>query len=139
MSFSGDIVINSNGLGYAVESVVELEPASVGKKGQDTLEIKFGFGGGLHLLFSSKPNHVAHLPRYIPDTNPPQPLNMRYVIKWMKENILSERIEMFGDGEGVRPGILVLINDADWELEGELEYELRDRDEIVLISTLHGG
>lgn len=38
-----------------------------------------------------------------------------------------------------RPGILVLINDADWELEGELEYELRDRDQIVFISTLHGG
>lgn len=38
-----------------------------------------------------------------------------------------------------RPGILVLINDADWELEGELDYELRDRDEIVFISTLHGG
>lgn len=57
----------------------------------------------------------------------------------MKENLLSEREEMFGEGDGVRPGILVLINDADWELEGELEYELRDRDEIVFISTLHGG
>ena len=38
-----------------------------------------------------------------------------------------------------RPGILVLINDADWELEGELEYQLQDRDEVVFISTLHGG
>ena len=38
-----------------------------------------------------------------------------------------------------RPGILVLINDADWELEGELDYELKDRDEVVFISTLHGG
>lgn len=38
-----------------------------------------------------------------------------------------------------RPGILVLINDTDWELEGELDYELQDRDEIVFISTLHGG
>lgn len=38
-----------------------------------------------------------------------------------------------------RPGILVLINDADWELEGELEYELKDNDEVVFISTLHGG
>ena len=38
-----------------------------------------------------------------------------------------------------RPGILVLINDADWELEGEGEYLLQDGDEIVLISTLHGG
>ncbi len=38
-----------------------------------------------------------------------------------------------------RPGILILINDADWELEGELEYELQEGDNLVFISTLHGG
>ena len=38
-----------------------------------------------------------------------------------------------------RPGILVLINDTDWELEGEKEYILREGDEVVFISTLHGG
>uniref|UniRef100_A0A8C2I0L0 Ubiquitin-related modifier 1 n=1 Tax=Cyprinus carpio TaxID=7962 RepID=A0A8C2I0L0_CYPCA len=38
-----------------------------------------------------------------------------------------------------RPGILVLINDADWELMGELEYQLQDQDNVVFISTLHGG
>jgi len=38
-----------------------------------------------------------------------------------------------------RPGILVLINDTDWELEDGLEYRLRDGDTIVFISTLHGG
>lgn len=38
-----------------------------------------------------------------------------------------------------RPGILVLINDTDWELEGELDYQLQDNDEVVFISTLHGG
>jgi len=38
-----------------------------------------------------------------------------------------------------RPGILVLINNVDWELCDELEYELQDKDEIVFISTLHGG
>ena len=38
-----------------------------------------------------------------------------------------------------RPGILVLVNDTDWELEGELDYRLEDGDEIVFISTLHGG
>lgn len=51
-----------------------------------------------------------------------------------------------------RPGILVLVNDADWELEGGLAYQLCDNDEvrarrlcfaetsqIVFISTLHGG
>lgn len=38
-----------------------------------------------------------------------------------------------------RPGILVLINDTDWELEGEGDYKLKSGDEIVFISTLHGG
>lgn len=38
-----------------------------------------------------------------------------------------------------RPGILVLINDADWELEGEEAYELRPGDNILFVSTLHGG
>lgn len=38
-----------------------------------------------------------------------------------------------------RPGILVLINDADWELEGEEKYELQQGDGIVFVSTLHGG
>ncbi len=38
-----------------------------------------------------------------------------------------------------RPGILVLVNDADWELEGEERYEPKDADNILFISTLHGG
>ncbi len=38
-----------------------------------------------------------------------------------------------------RPGILVLINDADWELEGEDKYELKIDDNILFMSTLHGG
>jgi hypothetical protein len=38
-----------------------------------------------------------------------------------------------------RPGILVLINDADWELEGEASYVLQANDNILFVSTLHGG
>lgn len=38
-----------------------------------------------------------------------------------------------------RPGILVLINEADWELEGEDKYEVQERDHIMFVSTLHGG
>lgn len=38
-----------------------------------------------------------------------------------------------------RPGILVLINDADWELEGEEEYRIQPGDNILFVSTLHGG
>lgn len=38
-----------------------------------------------------------------------------------------------------RPGILVLINDADWELEGEEKYEIQNGDNVLFVSTLHGG
>jgi ubiquitin related modifier 1 len=34
---------------------------------------------------------------------------------------------------------LVLINDADWELEGEGQYRIQPADNIVFVSTLHGG
>ena len=49
---------------------------------------------------------------------------------------LSERCLRLCDR---RPGVLVLINDTDWELEGEGDYQLKNNDEIVFISTLHGG
>ncbi|XP_008486555.2 ubiquitin-related modifier 1 homolog, partial [Diaphorina citri] len=57
----------------------------------------------------------------------------------LKLNKLTERPELFVQGDSVRPGILVLINEADWELYGELTYELKENDTIMFISTLHGG
>ncbi|XP_047911060.1 ubiquitin-related modifier 1 isoform X2 [Anser cygnoides] len=65
--------------------------------------------------------------------------DIRNLLKWIKMNLLKERPELFMQGESVRPGILVLINDADWELMGELDYKLQDQDNVLFISTLHGG
>ena len=64
---------------------------------------------------------------------------MNHLISYIKDNVLKERPELFVQGDTVRPGILVLINDTDWELEGEGEYTLCEGDVIVFISTLHGG
>lgn len=67
---------------------------------------------------------------------------MGYLIHWILQHLIVERAELFADPAApttVRPGILVLINDADWELEGESAYELEDGDHISFISTLHGG
>lgn len=56
------------------------------------------------------------------------------------EYIDNERdLEMFIQDGTVRPGILVLINDTDWELEEKEEYALEDGDLISFTSTLHGG
>jgi len=53
----------------------------------------------------------------------------------LRENMTDQRFCF----EHRRPGILVLINDADWELEGQDAYELQAGDEVVFVSTLHGG
>ena len=55
-------------------------------------------------------------------------LHCSLLIRFLKLFLLSRR-----------PGVLVLINDADWELEGGDEYEVKDNDNIFFVSTLHGG
>ena len=96
-------------------------------------KIQIQFGGGAELLFDKVKNHDVTLPE-AKDT-----WTIRNLLVWIKENMLKERPELFVQGDSVRPGILVLINDADWELMGELDYEIQDSDTIVFISTLHGG
>ncbi|KAJ3275587.1 Ubiquitin- modifier 1 [Terramyces sp. JEL0728] len=95
------------------------------------MKITLEFSGGLELLFDNKKQIKIDAPGEI--------VNLRDLIGWTRDNLLSERPELFTQGETVRPGILVLINDSDWELEGELEYQLQEGDTIVFISTLHGG
>uniref|UniRef100_A0A0B7AX48 Ubiquitin-related modifier 1 homolog n=1 Tax=Arion vulgaris TaxID=1028688 RepID=A0A0B7AX48_9EUPU len=67
------------------------------------------------------------------------PGKIRSLLTWIRDNLIQERPELLIQGNTVRPGILVLVNDADWELLGELDYELEENDKIVFISTLHGG
>ncbi|KAM9516791.1 ubiquitin-related modifier 1 isoform 1-T1 [Salvelinus alpinus] len=97
------------------------------------IAIHLEFGGGAELLFGSVKEHHVTLP------NQSAPWDMKQLLVWIRGNMLKERPELFVQGDTVRPGILVLINDADWELMGELEYELQDKDNVVFISTLHGG
>ncbi|KAK9900594.1 Urm1-domain-containing protein [Cystobasidium minutum MCA 4210] len=96
------------------------------------LPITVDFGGGMEVLFSYKRSHEVALPYPEDGTEP----TIRYLIKWLLDNLLSDqsRPELFAQGDTVRPGILVLINDTDWELEGELDYVLQAKDNIMFIS-----
>ena len=98
------------------------------------LQIHIEFSGGAELLFNKVKKHDVQLPDCITD-----PWTLRALIAWIRDNLLKERPELFVLGETVRPGILVLVNSTDWELLGELDYELKEGDCVVFISTLHGG
>ncbi|KAG8693667.1 Ubiquitin- modifier 1 [Ceratobasidium sp. 394] len=104
--------------------------------GNDTITVKVEFGGGMELLFSNQRSHTVNLPAIAPTGDP---ATVHDLILHLRDHLLQEREELFIEGDSVRPGILVLINDTDWELEGEGAYQLKPGDEIVFISTLHGG
>ncbi|KAK3721560.1 Ubiquitin-related modifier 1 [Vermiconidia calcicola] len=103
----------------------------------DATDLTVEFTGGLEMLFSDQRKHKISVPRVDGTGQPP---NVGFLIQWLCENLMKDpRREMFVLDDSVRPGILVLINDADWELEGEADYEIQPNDNIVFVSTLHGG
>ncbi|XP_017778987.1 PREDICTED: ubiquitin-related modifier 1 [Nicrophorus vespilloides] len=97
------------------------------------LNITIEFGGGAELLFGNKKKQEVILPAKEGEWT------LKDLIFWMKDNLLQERPELFIQDDSVRPGILVLVNDADWELMDTVKYVLEAKDKIVFISTLHGG
>ncbi|XP_065146457.1 ubiquitin-related modifier 1 isoform X2 [Paramisgurnus dabryanus] len=74
------------------------------------LALHLEFGGGAELLFDGVKTHHVTLP------SQSEPWDMKQLLAWIRGNMLKERPELFMQGNTVRPGILVLINDADWEL-----------------------
>jgi len=96
------------------------------------MKITVEFSGGLELLFDKVKKHSVSL-------ESKEEVPLKQVLKHIKDNLLKERPELFLQDDTVRPGILVLINDCDWELEGGIDYKVKDKDTLVFISTLHGG
>lgn len=110
------------------------------------IPVTIEFSGGAELLFDNKRKMDIELP--VDDTkNESDTKNdsnneswtIEKLIQHLKEKYLKERPEFFVQGNSVRPGILVLVNETDWELVGELNYEIQPNDCILFISTLHGG
>ncbi|KAI9471505.1 Ubiquitin- modifier 1 [Coemansia sp. RSA 989] len=73
-----------------------------------------------------------------------KPATIRHLAEYIRDNCIKAKPELFYDKDGVRPGILVLINNDDWELFEENgvdrhDYKLENNASVVFISTLHGG
>ncbi|GMH00559.1 hypothetical protein Nepgr_002398 [Nepenthes gracilis] len=99
------------------------------------MKLTIEFGGGLELLCNSVKVHNVK----VDPQDGEEKLTMKGLLSWVCKNLIKERPEMFMKGDTVRPGVLVLVNDCDWELSGQLETPLEEKDVVVFISTLHGG
>ncbi|KAI1407260.1 ubiquitin related modifier 1 [Hypoxylon sp. FL1857] len=101
------------------------------------LSIAVEFTGGLEMLFSDQRRHSLSIPAANKEG---KPATIADLIDYLCEHVMKDnRKELFVLEDHLRPGILVLINDADWELEGEEAYEIQAGDNILFVSTLHGG
>ena len=78
------------------------------------MKIKVEFSGGLELLFSGQKRIDLELKE--------SQFTVSQLIEHLRLNHLKEKEEMFVQGASVRPGIIVMINDTDWELEGTTTY-----------------
>ncbi|KAK9239537.1 ubiquitin-related modifier 1 [Lipomyces kononenkoae] len=96
------------------------------------------FSGGLEALFNNERSINLSLESRDGSENSPTITDL--VVYLCEKVMMDKRRELFViDGYHVRPGVLVLINDADWELVGEENYVIQPGDEILFASTLHGG
>lgn len=111
------------------------------------MKLKLVFSGGSEALFADKREHEVTVPDSV---------NVEKLLQWVLENLIVDkrRSELLIVKGNVRPGILVLVNDTDYEITGgvgsivdrvfmlllfQLDTKLSDGDEVTFISTLHGG
>jgi ubiquitin related modifier 1 len=90
--------------------------------------------GGCELLFKAPHLKLVNVV--------PVGASLTDLVLLLRKDYIKERAEQFLDtaGNGLRPGILALVNDTDCEVLGGLEgYTLEEGDNVAFISTLHGG
>uniref|UniRef100_A0A3B4Z449 Ubiquitin-related modifier 1 n=1 Tax=Stegastes partitus TaxID=144197 RepID=A0A3B4Z449_9TELE len=92
------------------------------------IAVHLEFGGGAELLFNGVKEHHVTLP------SQSEPWDMKQLLVWIQRNLLKERPELFVQGDSVYFSFGLFP-----EPQGELEYQLQDQDNVVFISTLHGG
>lgn len=135
-----------DGAASAADAVTQSSSQQSQASAQKSITLHVEFTGGLELIFSNVRKHKISLPVGL--SGPPTCGNL---IAHLAKSALADHPQrnMFvldEDYQGgkaasttVRPGILVIVNEADWALDGEEDCVLEEGDEVVFVSTLHGG
>ncbi|KAJ1645801.1 Ubiquitin- modifier 1 [Coemansia erecta] len=112
----------------------------------EDLKLTLKFSSGAELMIKDEIRADAgtktgdlELTRTLPATTDGKPTIAKDLLEFIRDNLIKDRQEDFYDKEKLRPGILVIINGSDWEVEDGPEYRLQNNDTVEFISTLHGG
>lgn len=101
------------------------------------IKVKADFSGGLDLVFDGKTEITLVVP---------QGTTVEKLIELLSTQHANSKRDMFTLNNKMyllaywsRPGILVLVNEVDWELADKENCVLEAGDKVSFISTLHGG
>ena len=81
------------------------------------MKVKIEFSGGLELMFDGKKNIDLDM-----EKKDDKDILLEDVIADLRVNHLKEKEELFVQAGTIRPGIIVLVNDTDWELLDNEKY-----------------
>jgi ubiquitin related modifier 1 len=86
---------------------------------ETTAQILLEFSGGLEVIFDGTKECKVELPTTM--------LTVKGLLEWMQKNMLknNDRKEMLIQRNKVRPGVLVLVNQTDWEIIGGVSKNLK--------------
>ena len=93
------------------------------------MQLKVEFAGGSELLFDAKAIELE-----VEDE-----LTITQLIATLCEKFIKRDKHLFTMDGKIRPGILILVNEVDFEVLGNYEYRLKPGDVVLFVSTLHGG
>ena len=79
-------------------------------------KVRVQFSGGLETYFGNQ-KEILLMADLADDK-----FTIKELIEELRANHMTDKEEMFVQNSTVRPGIIVLVNDTDWELEGQTEY-----------------
>ena len=101
---------------------------------QPLAKVVLEFSGGCELLVNKQT-------RITVERRVPLGTTLRGLVLFIRDHVLAERPDLFvnSTGDGLRPGILALVNDVDAEVLGGADYVIEEGDAVAFISTLHGG
>ncbi|VWU48586.1 ubiquitin-related modifier 1, putative [Hepatocystis sp. ex Piliocolobus tephrosceles] len=124
-----------------------------------TTKIELKFLGGLESYLEDKSKN------YVTFEIKSDEFNFENLIAYIRNSIIVERKDVFCDHvrsehnkfcnvyiDGkehsnynlnekgkIKPGIIVLVNEYDWEILDTYSYKIKNDDKICFLSTLHGG